>query len=186
MATKFNKKLNDTEIRIGEVRFGYVHVFSPSLNDDGKPDKYSACLMIPKTNTEALRLIEECINAAKELGKAKLWNNRVPGSDRMNPLHDGDEDRPEKEEYEGMMYLNAKSKNKPGIRVLEDGMISEPLDESEFYSGCWGAATISFFPYAHKSGSKGIGVSLGNVIKTRDDERFSGGISADAAFGDLE
>ena len=30
MATKFNKKINDSEIRIGEVRFGYVNVFAMS------------------------------------------------------------------------------------------------------------------------------------------------------------
>ena len=47
------------------------------------------------------------------------------------------------------------------FRILEDGHLSEPLDESEFYSGCWGAATVSLYPYAHVSGSKGIGVSLG-------------------------
>lgn len=183
---KYNKKINDTEIRIGEVRFGYVHVFEPALGDDGKPDKYSVCIMIPKENTDAIRLIKECIEEAKAAGKTGKWGGKIPTGDRVNPLHDGDEDRPDKPEYEGMMYLNAKSKNKPGIRVLEDGMISEPLDESEFYSGCWGAVTISFYPYAHQSGSKGVGVSLGNVIKTRDDERFSGGISADAAFEDLE
>lgn len=182
---KYNKKITDSEIRIGEIRFGFVHVFSPALDDNGKPDRYSACLMIPKDNKDALRLIEEGIEAAKQTGKTKTWGGKLPGGGNMNPLHDGDEERPDKPEFEGMMYLNAKSKNRPGVRVLEDGMVSEPLDESEFYSGCWGAATISFFAY-DKNGNRGIGVSLGNVIKTRDDDKFSGGISADAAFGDLE
>lgn len=181
---KYNKKINDTEIRLGEVRFGYVHVFSPQLDEQGQPDKYSCCIMIPKENKEAVRLIKEAIEAAKALGKTK-WGGKTPSGDRVNPLHDGDEERSDKPEYEGMYYLNAKSKNKPGVRVLEDGRMSEPLGEEDFYSGCWGAATVSFYAYAHVSGSKGIGVSLGNVIKTRDDERLSGGVSADSAFADL-
>lgn len=181
---KFNRKISDTEIRIGEVRFGYVHVFAPQLDESGKADKYSACLMIPKANKEAIKMIEECIEDAKQRGKAKVWNGKIPSSGNMNPLHDGDEERADKEEYAGMLYLNAKSKNRPGIRVLEDGHLSEPLGEEDFYSGCWGAATISFYAY-DRNGNRGIGVSLGNVIKTRDDEKFSGGVSADAAFADL-
>jgi hypothetical protein len=181
---KFNRKINDTEIRIGEVRFGYVHVFEPGTDSSGKPDKYGACLMIPKENKEAIKMIESCIEAAKEQGKVKKWNGRIPSGERMNPLHDGDEERYDKPEYQGMMYLNAKSKNRPGVRVLEAGHLSEPMGEEDFYSGCWGAATVSFFPY-DSNGNKGVGVSLGNVIKTRDDEKFSGGVSADAAFADL-
>lgn len=181
---KYNKRINDTEIRIGEGRFGYVHVFEPQLDETGKPDRYGVCFMIPKENKEAVKLIEECVEAAKLNGKAKTWNGRIPTSGNMNPLHDGDEERPDKPEYAGMYYLNAKSKNKPGIRVLDNGHLSEPLGEEDFYSGCWGAMTASFFPY-DRNGNRGIGVSLGNVIKTRDDDKFSGGVSADAAFGDL-
>jgi len=181
---KYNRKISDTEIRIGEVRFGYVHVFAPGRDEAGNPDKYSACLMIPKSNKEAIKLIEECIEDAKLRGKSKVWDGSIPRTGNMNPLHDGDEERAGKPEYEGMYYLNAKSKNKPGIRVLEDGHQSEPLGEEDFYSGCWGAATISFYAY-NRNGNRGIGVSLGNVIKTRDDEKFSGGVSADAAFADL-
>jgi hypothetical protein len=54
----------------------------------------------------------------------------------------------------------------------------------DFYSGCWGAVTLNFFPYDSK-GNKGVGAGLNNVIKTRDDERLSGGSSADADFGDM-
>ena len=39
---KFNKKIKDTSIRIGEVRFSYTAVFQPKKNDDGTPSKYGA------------------------------------------------------------------------------------------------------------------------------------------------
>ena len=183
---KFNKKISDTEIRLGEVRFSYAHVFTPALNDKGEPDKYGCTLLIPKTETQMIKLVEDAIEAAKLKGKADKWGGKIPGGDKMNPLKDGDDVHPDKPEFEGMYFLNAKSKTKPGVRVLEDGMPSEPLDESEFYSGCWGAATISFYAYNHPQGGKGVGVGLGNVVKTRDDERFGGGRSADEDFGDLE
>jgi hypothetical protein len=32
---KFNKKISDTEIRLGEVRFSYANVFSKRMNPDG-------------------------------------------------------------------------------------------------------------------------------------------------------
>jgi len=182
----YNKKISDTDIRLGEVRFSYVHVFSPALNEKGEPDKYGATLLIPKSDTKMVELIEDAIDGAKLKGKADKWGGKIPGGERMNPLRDGDEVHPDKPEFEGMYFLNAKSKSKPGVRVLEGGMLSEPLDESEFYSGCWGAATVSFFPYNHPVGGKGVGVSLGNVVKTRDDEKFGGGRSADEDFGDLE
>ncbi|MBR5878844.1 MAG: DUF2815 family protein, partial [Akkermansia sp.] len=71
-----------------------------------------------------------------------------------------------------------------GVRVLDAGKVVEALDSEDFYSGCWGAASVNFFPY-DSNGNKGVGVGLNNVIKTRDDERLSGGSSAEADFGDM-
>ena len=124
-----------------------------------------------------LQLRVLCLRALQRLGDVV---DRVLGRALLL-----DEDRADRPEYEGMYYLNAKSKTKPGVRILENGSLPEPLDESEFYSGCWGAATVSFYPFNHPAGGKGVGVGLGNVIKTRDDERLSGGVSADKAFADL-
>ena len=54
----YNKKISETAIRVGEVRFGYVNVFSPKQNDDGV-SKYSVQLLIPKTDSVAKQMIEE-------------------------------------------------------------------------------------------------------------------------------
>ena len=62
----FNKKISETAIRIGEVRFSYAYVFSPRKNEDGTDGKYSVQLLIPKTDKTALTLIENAINAAKQ------------------------------------------------------------------------------------------------------------------------
>ena len=36
----YNKKLSETGVRLGEVRFSYAYLFSPRANDDGT-EKYS-------------------------------------------------------------------------------------------------------------------------------------------------
>lgn len=180
---KFNKKIRDTSIRIGEVRFSYTAVFQPKKNDDGTPSKYGVCIIIPKEDTETVNLVKEAIDAAKQRGKLEKWGGKIPANVK-SCLRDGDIDREDDEAFAGCYFLNASSRNKPGVKVLEDGVVSDALDEEDFYSGCYGAVTLDFFPY-ESSGNKGVGAGLNNVIKTRDGDRLSGGRSADEDFADL-
>lgn len=179
-----NLKKTETSIRIGEIRFSFANVFVPKRNEDGEGDpKYSCQILIPKDNKEALKLIEEATAAAAAKGKETKWGGKTPAL-LKKPLRDGAEKEDDDPTYEGMMFLNCSNKRKPGVQVLDDGMRYE-ANEDDFYSGCWGAVTLDFFPYDHK-GNKGIGVSLGNCIKLRDDERLAGGgESADNSFSDL-
>ena len=120
---------------------------------------------------------------AKEAGKSSKWGGKIPANVK-SCLRDGDIDREDDEAFAGCYFLNASSRNKPGVKVLEDGVVSDALDEEDFYSGCYGAVTLDFFPY-ESSGNKGVGAGLNNVIKTRDGDRLSGGRSADEDFADL-
>lgn len=180
---KFNKKIKDTSVRLGEVRFSYTAVFQPKKNDDGTPSKYGVCIIIPKEDTETVNLVKEAIDAAKQRGKMEKWGGKIPANVK-SCLRDGDIDREDDESFAGCYFLNASSRNKPGVKVLEDGVVSDALDEEDFYSGCYGAVTLDFFPY-ESSGNKGVGAGLNNVIKTRDGDRLSGGRSADEDFADL-
>jgi hypothetical protein len=180
---KFNKKIKDTSVRLGEVRFSYTAVFQPKKNDDGTPSKYGVCIIIPKEDTETVNLVKEAIDAAKQRGKLEKWGGKIPANVK-SCLRDGDIDREDDEAFAGCYFLNASSRNKPGVKVLEDGVVSDALDEEDFYSGCYGAVTLDFFPY-ESSGNKGVGAGLNNVIKTRDGDRLSGGRSADEDFADL-
>ena len=180
---KYNKKINDTNVRIGEVRFSYASVFQPKKNDDGTAAKYGVCVIIPKEDTETVALVRAAIDAAKQRGKAEKWGGKIPANVKTC-LRDGDIDREDDEAFAGCYFLNASSKNKPGVRVLEGGVVSEALDGEDFYSGCYGAVTPNFFPYEN-SGNKGVGAGLNNVIKTRDGERLAGGRSAEEDFADL-
>ena len=178
----YNKKINETTIRIGEVRFSYAHVFEPRQDDKGQ-DKYGAAILIPKEDKGIVALIREAEEAARQKGKTSKWGGKVPANCK-SPLRDGDADREDDPTYAGMWFMNASCLQKPGVRVLENGRVSEALDHEDFYSGCWGAVTISLFPY-DSNGNRGVGAGLNNLIKTRDDERLAGGTSAEQDFADL-
>ena len=187
MAANYNKRISDTSIRLGLVRFGYVNVFAPRKNEDGTDGKYSVQLLIPKKDTQAKALIDAAIEAAKEKGKTSKWGGKIPPASKLTtPLRDGDDEFPDDPTYEGMWFMNASTSadRKPGVRVLDGGQIVEALDNSEFYSGCFGCATVNFFPY-NSNGNMGVSAGLNNVIKIQDGERLSGGHSAEEDFGDL-
>ena len=179
-----NKTISDTALRLGEVRFAYCNIFSKRQNSDGTQGKYGCCVILPKSNTEAVALFKQAFENAKVAGKMTKWGGKIPGKVVL-PLHDGDEERPDDPAFEGCWYFNCSSQNAPGIRVKDEaGSVVEAIDDDEFYSGCYGAVTVNLFPYS-ASGNTGVGVGLNNVIKLRDGEKLSGGRSADADFSDL-
>lgn len=171
---------NPTKVITGKVRFGYVHVFEPAAVSEGSEDKkYSVSIMIPKKDKATLKKIEAAIEEAKKQGIETKWGGKAPKV-LKTPLRDGDEERDE-ECYEDTMFLSAKSNNKPGV-VDQD--LNEIISRDEFYSGCYGRASITFFPF-DVNGSKGIACALNNLQKLEDGERL-GGSNASAAedFGD--
>ncbi|SCW40232.1 Protein of unknown function, partial [Paenibacillus tianmuensis] len=101
-----------TKVITGKVRLSYTHIFEPQ-SIDGGDEKYSTAILIQKSDKETLRKIKAAVDAAKELGKSK-WGGKIPANCKT-PLRDGDEERPDDEAYAGHFFLNATSKNKPGI-----------------------------------------------------------------------
>jgi len=179
----YNKKLNDTTVRIGEVRFSYANVFEPRSNNGGDP-KYSCAILIPKDNVAAVKLVKDAIAAAQEIGKGSKWGGKIPKPCKT-PLRDGDEERDDPV-YADHYFINASAttKVKPAVKVLDGGILADALDQDDFYSGCYGAAVINFFPY-DSNGNKGVGAGLNVVLKTRDGEKLSGGMSAEDALSGL-
>jgi len=172
-----------TKVMIGEVRFSYANVHVAQAINGSSDLKYSVVLLIPKTNKVLMAKIRAGIEAAKKEGVSTKWKGKLPPKIDIT-LHDGDEDKPDNEEYAGHYYLNCNNKRKPGIMVRQDGENYPLTNVDDFYSGCYGFATINFFPY-DSAGKKGIGASLNNLLKTRDGERLSGGASAEQDFADF-
>ena len=117
--SKLNKVISETAVRLGEVRFSYVNVFSKRQNQDGTPGKYSVCVIIPKSNTEAVEMFKAAYEAARAAGKTTKWGGKIPAKVQL-PLHDGDEERPEDPAFEDCWYFNCSSNNAPGIRVKDE------------------------------------------------------------------
>lgn len=171
---------NPTKVITGKVRFSYVHVFEPAAVSEGSDDKkYSISIIISKDDKATLKKINDAIEAAKKLGIETKWGGKAPKNLKL-PLRDGDMERDE-ECYENSFFLSAKTDRKPGI---VDANLDEIISRDEFYSGCYGRASVNFFPF-DVNGSKGIAVGLQNLQKLEDGERL-GGSSATAAedFGD--
>lgn len=155
------------KIVTGKVRFSYVHVWEPaSIN--GSDPKYSVSLIIPKSDTAALEKIKAAIEVAKKEGIARLGGT-VP-EDLKTPLKDGEIDMPDNEAYVNSYFINANSSMKPGI---VDKDVQAITDQSKFYSGCYGRASITFYAY-NVNGSKGIACGLQNLQKLSDGERIDG------------
>lgn len=170
-----------TKVVTGLVRFSYVNIFRSRAFKTGQDAKYSICLLIRKDDKATLDKIQEAMDQAIEDGISSKWGGKTPKNLHL-PLRDGDEERAdEAPEYEGMMFLNANSNDKPGI-VDKDR--NEILDPDEVYSGCWGRASINFFPY-DSNGNRGVGVGLNNIQKIKDGPRLgSSRASAEDDFGD--
>ena len=163
--------MSQTKVITGKVRFSYAQVFEPKAMNESSTPKYSISLIIPKNDKKTLDKIKAAIESAIEEGKTSKWGGKVP-KNLKTPLRDGNEEREDDEAYAEAMFVNANSSNKPGL-VDED--LNPILDKSEFYSGCYGRASINFYAY-DSNGSKGIACGLNNLQKLEDGERLAGGV----------
>lgn len=168
-----------TKVTTGKVRLSYAHLFEAHAIEGNEP-KYSVSVIIPKTETDTLKAIKEAVAEAKEQGKTK-WSGKVPAG-LKTPLRDGDEERPDDEAYEGSYFLNASSKNKPGV---VDQNVQPIMDATEVYSGCYARLTLNFYPFS-ASGNKGVAAGLGNVQKLEDGEPLGGFTRAEDDFDSVE
>jgi len=169
-----------TTVVTGLVRFSYAHVWEAKAIEEGQTPKFSVSLIIPKSDTATVDKIKKAIEAAKVEGKGK-WNGKIPPVLKL-PLRDGDEERPDDEAYKGAYFINANSANKPSV---VDKDVAPILDRDEFYSGCFGRASVNFYAF-NASGNKGIAAGLNNVQKLKDGDKLGGGSSAEEDFGDMD
>ncbi|MBF0965649.1 MAG: DUF2815 family protein [Atopobium sp.] len=168
-----------TKVVTGKVRFSYVNIFK-SRSFNGGDEKFSVCLLIDKEDKATLRKINAATEAAIQEGISSKWNGKKPANLKL-PLRDGDIDREDDEACAGMMFLNANSTQKPGI---VDKDLVEILDPDEVYSGCYGRASINFYPF-NVNGNRGVGVGLNNIQKLSEGERLGGSrASAEDDFSD--
>ena len=179
-----NKPVSACKVITGkETRFSYCSVWEPKSINGGEP-RYSVSILVPKEDKETVQKIREAIKQAYKDGESKLkGKGSLPALSALKtPLRDGDTERPDDPAYAGMWFLNANSTHAPQI---VDSACNPILDRAEFYSGCYGRASITFFAF-NSNGNRGIACGLNNLQKLQDGEPLGGRSTAAADFGGLE
>lgn len=167
-----------------EVLFSHVHVFEKhSISKGAQPgdEAYSTIILWPKNNQQLTQQIVNAIGAAAELGKATMrsWGGQIPSIRSL--IRDGDTDplaQNQGDTFRGHYFLTTKNKKTPPVVV--DGNLNKIINPAEFFSGCFGFAAISFFPY-EKMG-KGISTAIDGIQKTREGQRLDFQRSAESMF----
>jgi hypothetical protein len=167
--------MSATKIVTGKVRLSYVNVFQPRASMPGQEPKYSVCVLIPKTDTATLAKVKAAMQVAAEAAKG-LWGGKVPAGLKL-PLRDGDTER-DSAEYKGHYFINASSKQRPGV---VDAGVQPILDAGELVSGDYGRVSLNFYGY-NQQGNRGVGAGLQNIQKLADGEPLSGRSRAEDDF----
>lgn len=182
---------NPMKVLTGEVIISYAHLNEPYLQPNAAPGakpRYSATLLIPKTDVATKADIDSAIKAAYEDGVADKWKGTRP--QLASPLiWDGDGKRKGGDDFgpecKGHWVITANTpddKRKP--EVVDISNINVQLAPKDVYSGMYARVTLNFFSFS-RGGNKGVGCGLGNVLKTRDGEPLSGGASAASDFAGI-
>lgn len=180
------------QVTVQNVTFSYANVYEPKIMPGASDPKFSVQILIDKKDKAAIAMVEEAIKKATAEGitKGKFSETKAKAKGFKTPLRDGDEyyaeePGPARAAAQGRMFFNATAAaNQPPTIV--DGQFRPISQESgNFYSGCIGHVSCSVFPYAHPSGSVGIGMGLNSIMKKRDGDRLDGRVSTHDAFAGL-
>lgn len=171
----------NTKVVTGIVRLSYEHVWEPA-SVNGSPEKYSASLIIPKSDKKTVEAINAAVDAAIEEGIGKFGGKKPNKKAIKLPLRDGDIDREGDEAYKDSFFLNANSRTAPQI---VDRKVNPILDRDEVYSGCYVRVSLSFYAF-NSNGNKGVACGLGNIQKVKDGDPLGGRTKAADDFSALD
>ena len=161
-------------------RISFANIWEPrSIN--GSEEKYSVSCLIPKSDKATLTKIHKAIEAAKEAAKGKRWGGKIPATLKL-PMHDGDVERPDDENYKDMMFFNATSKEAPQI---VDRKVQPILDPMDCGSGDYCNVSVNFYGFS-TGGNRGVAAGLQNIQLVRHGERLAGKATAASDFEALE
>ena len=156
----------------------YAFVHEPKETPNGEM-KYQICSIFKKSDLKDWKPVIQAIAnaAAKKFGAdTAKWPKNL-----KCPMRDGDEER-DNAEYEGAIFMNSGSKNKPGI---VDRHLNPIMSADEFYSGCYARASLTFYSY-DVSGNKGVGCGLNNLLFWEDGSRLDGSTTAENDFAEFK
>lgn len=168
-------------------RLSFPNLFTPRVANDQAAPKYSATLLIPKTDTDTVARVQAAIDAAVQDGiERRIFKQEIdPSRSKYPPLRDGDTPKDDGsargDEFAGHWFIAAKAgtQRKP---FVVDQQLQPIIDESDIYAGCYVNMAVQFFAYEN-SGNKGISASLVGIQFAKDGERLGGpALEADDVF----
>src|SRR5580698_9589422 len=165
------------QILMNDVRLLRVSLVKPFIGKDAKIDpatgkqegKYHVDGVFPPTHPQCNELQNVIRGVAtarwKELTQQTL--DMIKGNNQRFPLQRGDQYRPGKPAYAGMLYVSAGNKDQPTILVTENGVnlsnrgmpVLTPAHPSWPYEGSYCNVLLEFYTYQYGN-SPGLGCSV--------------------------
>ena len=180
---------HDIKVVTGRVRLSYQHLDEPSAAAEGAEPKYSATLMIPKSDRATKAALDKAALAAirekfgtEQLpkGSSKVYRD---GDKESETKFDGGVDTEKNPEYAGHWIISGKAKaTKKPILV---GPGNTQIDVRDIYSGCYVRASLIAYGY-DAGGNTGVGWALVSLKKVADGEPFGTVYDPSDDFGDDE
>ena len=158
------------------IRGSFVTVMKPKAFDETQDPKYSMVIAIDKED----KFWDDLDKAIEEACIAK-WGE-VPKKFKL-AIKDGDEED-EKYDWAGKKVFTASNKTAPGVVVKTEQGLVEPMSDDEIYSGAFYKCAVRPYAYEYKK-AKGVAISLDNVLKVKDGEKFTSRTSATEDFADF-
>ena len=189
------------QIKLDNVRLLRVSLTKPYLGKDAKIDpatgkaegKYHIDAVFPPNHPQfgELQAVIRGVATAKWKELTQQTLDMIKGNNQRFPLQRGDQYRPGKPAYAGMLYISAGNKDQPTILVTENGVnlsnrgmpVLTPAHPKWPYEGCYANVLLEFYTYLYGN-SPGLGCSVLGVQFFRDGERLKGSsVATGAEFG---
>lgn len=187
------------KVNLKNVRVCFLNIWErDSPKQAGQKPAYRAVILLDKEDPQVDK-VEAAARAAltvklKSEKNADKWMDRHYAQDSKEcAVRDGDERDEVTEEFEGMLYINAKSFKQPNIQTslgekqTEQGLTVEgdEIEGQEIYSGCYCNVSLDIWAWNNTNG-KGLGAGLLGLRFRDDGEAFGGGGSScsDEDLGD--
>lgn len=171
-------------------RISFPRLDKPTPGEEGKADKYSACLVFTPellSDPAEKKLFDELQAAATKVIQEK-WGSRAATLVQGDGFKKGfRKDIAGKGYPEGSIYINARAEQKPGVvygYAGPDGRPARMPDEKIRETVFPGAVVrVSVTPFAfERKDNKGLSFGLNNVQFVRPDTRFDGHAAPEDEF----
>jgi Protein of unknown function (DUF2815) len=171
-----------SQVLVNDVRLARVSLSQPYIGESSKVGKYHADVILPPNHPqiEAIKTVIRAVAAKKWKEDAGAILAQLATLNKKYCFQRGDLWRPNRPEYEGMLYINASNLEQPTIVATENGVnianrgtpvILTPSHPNYPYAGCRANVILSFFAYT--MGGNGIGAQLMGVQFLRHDTRLT-------------